>query len=476
MSTIRPRFPTDRRVVFDDGSITPAWDYFLRQLTEQSPKPGWLSISTLQQDLSIETHNRKRIDFRLDGSTYLDDTLQFPQLTGDVTNVGLETTLKNVGTPVTDDFVRITTDYAGRVISTNPVSVTDITELVDPVYVNVTGDTMTGTLTVPDLIVTDSISGVDTLTFDTSLTPTPAVGQLSWNQMDETLNLGLPNSVTLQIGQETYARVRNMTGATITNGSVVGFAGATTNALLITKYQANGAAPTLYILGVMTHDIPNGGYGYATVFGNVRTLDTSAFSLGDILYASATTAGAFTNVKQTAPNNVVPVAAVTLVGTSGSIFVRPSIEQDKYYTQCVKTADQSPAVTNTAYPVTFNSAAISKGFSIVSNSRITASIAGLYNFALTLQVISGSASVKKVWVWFRMNGTNIANSSVLTSLSQNNEYTVISRNDFFSLNANDYMEVMYACDSTNLTIKAEPATAFAPASPAAILAVTQVQQ
>jgi len=54
--------------------------------------------------------------------------------------------LATTGTPVSASFVKITTDTFGRVTATTPVVQSDITTLVDSVYVNVAGDTMTGDL------------------------------------------------------------------------------------------------------------------------------------------------------------------------------------------------------------------------------------------------------------------------------------------------------------------------------------------
>lgn len=51
-------------------------------------------------------------------------------------------TLDTAGTPVSDSFVKITTDTFGRVTATSAVAESDITTLVDSVYVNLTGDTM----------------------------------------------------------------------------------------------------------------------------------------------------------------------------------------------------------------------------------------------------------------------------------------------------------------------------------------------
>lgn len=308
---------------------------------------------------------------------------------------------------------------------------------------------------------------------------TSKVRRLSWNNTDQTANLGMEYGVVQQIGQETYARVGNTTGSTIPDGTVVGFVGATANALLVAPYLADGSTPTDYILGVMTHDLPDSGEkGYCTTWGFVRDIDTSAFSVGDVLYASPTVAGAFTNVKPTAPNNVIPLAAcVASHATNGAVFVRPTIEQMKFYGIFNKTTDQSPAVINTEYLLTFDSTQISNGVTIGGvTSRIVVPESGLYQFDATVQLTSGSSSAKNIWVWWKKNGTAIANSARIVTSDMNNGYIPIALIEFFSLAANDYIEMAFAADSTNVTIDNVAATAFAPAAPAIILAVTQIQQ
>ena len=283
-----------------------------------------------------------------------------------------------------------------------------------------------------------------------------------------------------QASRETFTLVQNSTGSTLPKGTVVGFAGVgAANLLSVSKYLADGSTPSLYILGVLDETIPDSGAtGLACVWGPVTNLDTSAFNVGDILYASPTVAGGFTNVKPTAPDNVIPVAAVLIKSaTDGVIFVRPTIEQQKYYGEFVKTTDQTPSLTNTAYALTFDSALIAEGISIGSPaSRIVVSESGLYHFNTTVQISSSNASDKNVWLWFRKNGTDVANSARLVTININNGYTAVSMSEFFSLAANDRIEIMFAASDTAITVDNVAATAFAPAAPAVVLAVTQIQQ
>jgi len=329
--------------------------------------------------------------------------------------------------------------------------------------------------------VTENNNSVVTDYLDLNDGPAPAgkARRLAWNAVDQTANLGMDYGVTQQIGQETYARVGNTTGVTIPNGTVVGFAGATADALLVAPYLADGSTPTLYILGVMTHDLPDSGEkGYCTTWGFVRDLDTSAFSAGDILYASPTTAGALTNVKPTAPDNVIPLAAcVVSDATAGVIFVRPTIEQQKNYGDFARTTNSTAAAANTAYAIEFDTTNVSNDISIGSpTSRIVAANAGLYQFDVTFQFTSSNSSLKNAWVWWRKNGTDVVRSSFISSLSDNNGNLAVSRSDFFSLANGDYIEVMWAVDDTAMSLNATAATTFAPASPSVVLTVTQVQQ
>jgi hypothetical protein len=319
----------------------------------------------------------------------------------------------------------------------------------------------------------------DYIDLSESPAPTSKTRRLAWNTTDQTVNLGMDYGVTQQIGQETYARVGNTTGSTIPNGTVVGFAGATSNALLVAPYLADGSQPTLYILGIMTHDLPDSGEkGYCTTWGFVRDVDTSAFSPGDLLYASPTVAGALTNTKPTAPDNVIPIAAcVTSNATTGIIFVRPTIQQMQYYGVFTKTTDQTPAVINTEYLLTFDNTQISNGVTIGgTTSQIIVPESGLYQFDATVQLTSGSSSSKNIWVWWKKNGTAIANSARLVTSDINNGYIPIALKETVSLAANEYVELAFAADSTNVTVDSVAATAFAPAAPAVVLSVTQVQQ
>lgn len=308
----------------------------------------------------------------------------------------------------------------------------------------------------------------------------PVQGRVSWNDTDKTIDVGVDWGVVLQVGEEAYLRAQNTTGVTIPNGTVVGFAGASgIGEIRVAPFLADGSSNSLAVLGIMTHDLPDSGQvGYCTLFGKVRDINTSAWAVGDALFCSPTVPGGLTNVKPTAPNNVVAIGLVLVShATQGVINVRPTIEQQEYYGTFAKTTNQSPAAINTAYALTFDSATIANGFAIgAPTSRIVASHAALYNLNVAVQITSTSAVQKAVWIWLRKNGVDVANTARLVTSDINNGYVALVLTRTLSLAINDYVEVMFASDSTNVSISAVPATAFAPASSAATFNIFHVAQ
>jgi len=327
---------------------------------------------------------------------------------------------------------------------------------------------------------TDSIGPISTITFDTaSVDVSNTPGLVSWSNADQTLNIHHPGGPVQQVGQETYGFVRNKTGATITNGTAVRFAGAEQNGtarLLVAPFIANNSFPTLYGLGIATQDIPDGEDGRVTVWGKVRDVNTSAFNVGDILFVSPTDSGGLTNVRPTAPNNVIPMAAVLRSDSAqGEIFVRPSYEQQKNYADFGRDSDLAASIINTATPVPFTIAGAAQQIErkAGNNAAIVLKEAGFYNFTVNSQLLSTNSSSKTLTMWFKKNGVNVINSSRLATVAGSNEYRPITMTEEISCEAQDSIQVMFAVTDLNLVMKAVAATAYAPPSSSIQLSITQ---
>lgn len=137
------------------------------------------------------------------------------------------------------------------------------------------------------------------------------------------------------------------------------------------------------------------------------------------------------------------------------------------------TTTQTAAAINTAYAVTFNSTDHTYATYVgTPTSRIYVDVAGVYNFEFSLQLDKVTGSTAYIWIWARVNGTNLANSATRIAIQGTAAETVAAWNFLLDLNAGDYFQLMWAVDDTNIHIQAEPATAFCPAVPSAILTVS----
>jgi hypothetical protein len=119
------------------------------------------------------------------------------------------------------------------------------------------------------------------------------------------------------------AAVRNTTGATLTKGTAVYISGSTGQNSTVSKALATGDSTSAQTLGLITSDLANNSNGYVTVIGLVSNIDTSAYTDGQQLYLSPTTAGTLTATKPYAPQHLVYVAIVERAHPSqGKLFVK----------------------------------------------------------------------------------------------------------------------------------------------------------
>jgi len=313
--------------------------------------------------------------------------------------------------------------------------------------------------------------------------------RMSWNTEMGTANLtmGYSNAVN-QIGQEIYyPPVLNSTGGTLTNGTLVYFNGISSGTPTIGKYIANGTIDPQYVMGILTAEIANGDKGFATQFGYLNNLNTTGSSVGetwaagDVLYAHPTTAGALTKVKPTIPNLALAVAAVIVANaTTGRLLVRVLPQPRLFYGTFYDTTTQAIGAANTPQTITFNTTDGHSGITVGSpTSRIVCANSGQYDFKFSAQLRSSNSSSVKVWIWPRINGTNVADSATEITIKSNSDVLVPAWDFQLSMNANDYFELVWAADNTSVSFAATAAqtTPFVmPAIPSIILNVSQVNQ
>lgn len=164
-----------------------------------------------------------------------------------------------------------------------------------------------------DKVLTD----VNKLNLSTDTSLVASAGQITWNPAERTVDIGLNNNVVLQVGQETVVLVRNGTGVSISDGTVVMVTGTIGNSGRLVVAPYDGVSDASLILGIATETIAARADGFVTSYGKIRGIDTSMWSDGDVLYTNgsglATTPPAGLNMK---------IAAVVRSHTNGTLMVR----------------------------------------------------------------------------------------------------------------------------------------------------------
>jgi hypothetical protein len=144
--------------------------------------------------------------------------------------------------------------------------------------------------------------------------------------------------------------------------------------------------------------------------------------------------------------------------------------------------DQSAASTTAAYAVTFNTTDYAVGVAIVSSSQITVRSAGIYNIQFSFQFANSNVAIQDIDIWFRKNGTDVAGSnskfSVPNSHGGVDGHLIAALNYYLQLAAGDYVQIMWATTSTDVTLEQLPAqtSPTRPATPSAIVTINKVDE
>jgi hypothetical protein len=174
---------------------------------------------------------------------------------------------------------------------------------------------------------TGGISSPDFIQFDTTATVTDATGKLYYDDSDmyQTLAFQMNGSVIQHVGHEIFYRVR--LSAAATKGQVLMFTGTLGASGGLTAAPATGLTfdQSNYLLGIAGESGSTNDWITVYEFGEVKGVNTSAFTQGQILYYNPAVTGGLTATKPNTPNAIATIAAVVHVGTSnGVLFVRPT--------------------------------------------------------------------------------------------------------------------------------------------------------
>jgi len=143
-------------------------------------------------------------------------------------------------------------------------------------------------------------------------------------------------------------------------------------------------------------------------------------------------------------------------------------------------AEQTATSQTTAYVVAIGQTAEANGVSIVSGNRITFAYAGTYEIEFSLQFHNVETDASDVNVWFRKNGSDIADSNsrfTIPSKQNNNGYLIAITPFIVTVTAGQYVQIVWSCDdntTTKIETLAPGTTPTVPRTPGVIVLVNPV--
>lgn len=230
--------------------------------------------------------------------------------------------------------------------------------------------------------------------------------------------------------------------------------------------SSGGTTPNITFTGTLP--IANGGTngtaaptaGAVAVGNGTQYAFTAAGSAGQVLTSNGSTVPTWATV-------------ATGIGTTG------------YWGSFWDTTNQTAASTTVAYTINIGTSdPNNSGVSIVSSNRITVAHAGVYNiqYSIQFQNIGTGNKNYNTDVWFRLNGVDIPDSnSVYWIASKNstiNGEMIAAVNYVLSLNAGDYIQILWAVSDIDISIVTLPATSSptVPRTPGVIVTVTPITE
>ncbi len=224
---------------------------------------------------------------------------------------------------------------------------------------------------------------------------------------------------------ETWIRVRNQTGSTITNGSPVVLSGATGQTPTIALADAD-VHHAHECIGIMTNDIGNNTVNIATILGEVRDINTTGsgankltdadevWNDGDTLYVSQT-AGKLTNVAPVWPAAAISIGVVSYShATNGKILVSVGDAQEyltgeqadgKINKTGIDSDDSGNYLTTLTYNETTRTVTISP-----TGASFDVYVLGV-KYTKTAQTLSHAATGSSHFFYFDETGTFVTSTS-----------------------------------------------------------------
>lgn len=140
----------------------------------------------------------------------------------------------------------------------------------------------------------------------------------------------------------------------------------------------------------------------------------------------------------------------------------------------------SSPTSSAALPISVTTESHGVAIDATDKTKIVHSVAGIYNVQFSVQLLTYATAIDNVTIWFRQNGVDIPFSAgIVTVPSKHGSSpgaTIVSWNNVLSLNAGDYLQIIFASDTGETVVATYPpgAAPVHPVSPSLIVTSTFV--
>lgn len=219
--------------------------------------------------------------------------------------------------------------------------------------------------------------------------------------------------------------------------------------------QVAGSTTSAYAVRLNTTDYTNGVYiGSRTAVFTGTIDDGTPPGAGTVLDVTAVTSGTIELGMQLTGTGVTAGTRITAYGTGSGGTGTYTVNTSQEVTSTTITGDLP--------------------------SKITVDYAGLYNLQFSFQFVNTDTQIHDTDVWFRKNGTNIANSNSRFSIPNSHGgidgHLIAALNFFLDMDPGDFVEIMWHTDDVQVLIEQLPTAASPtrPATPSAIVTMSYV--
>ena len=144
-----------------------------------------------------------------------------------------------------------------------------------------------------------------------------------------------------------------------------------------------------------------------------------------------------------------------------------------WYGAFTSTATQVVTAANTPTAITYTNDEYSNGI-VFSGSQLTVQHTGIYEIAYSLQIEHTGGGGADVNIWLRKNGTNIIRTDSILGLRSQSAKQLPFVSIIDSANANDYYQVYFQANASDVQVTAVAATGTIPAAPSIITNIKQI--